>query len=123
ADHGREDLNTVPFGEKSFQAKYHPLLLMKDFDSHSEIVTNNSFMTNADVPALAVSHLPKDLQKNPFTGKNINMDEKENGVDIVARHNWEKDMVDGKTTYTYREEDVVHVHTDIFDEKNWSKLH
>ena len=123
ADHGREDLCTVPFGEKSFQAKYHPLLLMKDFDSTKEIVTDNSFMTNADVPALAVSHLPDDLQKNPYTGKNINMDEKENGVDIVARHNWEKDMVPGKTTYTYREEDLVHVHTNIFDEKNWSKLH
>ncbi len=123
ADHGREDLNTVPFGEKSFQAKYHPLLLMKDFDSYSEIMTNNSFMTNADVPTLAVSHLPEDLRKNPFTQKNINMNEKENGVDIVIHHDWEKDMVSGKTTYTYREEDVVHVHTDIFDEKNWSKLH
>ena len=123
ADHGREDLCTVPFGGKSFQAKYHPLLLMKDFDSTKEIVTDNSFMTNADVPALAVSHLPDDLQKNPYTGKNINMDEKENGVDIVVRHNWEKDMVPGKTTYTYREEDLVHVHTNIFDEKNWSKLH
>ena len=96
---------------------------MKDFDSTKEIVTDNSFMTNADVPALAVSHLPDDLQKNPYTGKNINMDEKENGVDIVVRHNWEKDMVPGKTTYTYREEDLVHVHTNIFDEKNWSKLH
>ena len=121
ADHGREDLNTVPFGEKSFQAKYHPLLLMKDFDSHSEIATNNVFMTNADVPALAVSHLPKDLQKNPFTGKNINMDEKENGVDIVARHNWEKDMVDGKTTYTFSKDDLLHVHTNIFDKNNWNK--
>ena len=95
---------------------------MKDFDSHSEIVTNNNFMTNADVPALAVSHLPKDLRKNPFTGKEINMNEKIGGVDIVTGHDWEKDMVPGKMTYTYREEDVVHVNTNIFDEKNWSRL-
>lgn len=53
--------------------------------------------------------------------KNINMDEKENGVDIVARHNWEKDMVDGKTTYTFSKDDLLHVHTDIFDKNNWNK--
>jgi hypothetical protein len=49
------------------------------------------------------------------------MDEKENGVDIVARHNWEKDMVDGKTTYTFSKDDLLHVHTDIFDKNNWNK--
>ena len=121
ADHGREDLNIPQFGNKSFQARFHPLLLMKDFNSPEGIQTDNEFMTNADVPSLAVSHLPKDLQKNPFTGKNINMDEKIGGVDIVVHHDWVKDLEPNKTTYTYNSEDLIHVGTDIFDDKNWSK--
>ena len=123
ADHGREDLNIPQFGNKSFQARFHPLLLMKDFNSPAGIRTDNEFMTNADVPSLAISHLPKDLQKNPFTGKDINTDAKVGGVNIVAHHDWVKDMEVGRTTYTYGNEDLVHVDNDIFDEKNWSKLH
>ena len=124
ADHGRKGLNIPLFGDQSFRAGFHPLLLMKDFDSSAGIQTDDEFMTNADVPSLAVSHLPEDLRKNPFTGENITMDGKKKGADIVVHHDyWQKDMVPNKTMYTYSDEDLVHVHTDIFDDKNWSRLH
>ncbi len=53
---------------------YHPLLLVKDFDS-KEFTTSDEFMTQADVPTLAVDGLIEN-PINPFTGKEINNDEK-----------------------------------------------
>lgn len=53
---------------------YHPLLLVKDFDS-KEFTTSDEFMTQADVPTLAVDSLIENAV-NPFTGKEINNAEK-----------------------------------------------
>ena len=48
--------------------------MVKDFNSN-ELVTSDAFMTNADVPTLAVEGLI-DNPVNPFTGKAINSDPK-----------------------------------------------
>ena len=48
---------------------FNPLLMVKDFDSHG-CATDNSFMTNADVPTIAFSGLIEN-PTNPFTGKAI----------------------------------------------------
>ena len=51
-----------------------PLLMVKDFNRKG-FSTSDTFMTNADVPALAMEDLILD-PKNHFTGKAINSDEK-----------------------------------------------
>lgn len=48
---------------------FNPLLMVKDFNS-KEFKTDNSIMTNADVPYLAMEGVIKN-PKNPFTGKKI----------------------------------------------------
>ncbi len=53
---------------------YFPLLMVKDFNSET-YTTNSEFMTNADVPTLAVAGLIENA-KNPFTNKPINNAEK-----------------------------------------------
>ena len=53
---------------------YYPLLMVKDFDSH-EFTTSSEFMTNADVPTLAVANLIEN-PVNPFTGVPITSTEK-----------------------------------------------
>ncbi len=53
---------------------FRPLLMFKDFNSEG-FTTSDEFMTNADVPTLAVRGL-LDNPTNPFTGKPINDDEK-----------------------------------------------
>lgn len=53
---------------------FYPLLMVKDFGS-SGFETSHEFMTNADVPTLAFRDLIED-PINPFTGKQINSDEK-----------------------------------------------
>ena len=53
---------------------YFPLLMVKEIGSEG-FTTSDDFMTNADVPTLAVDGLVKN-PVNPFTGKVINSDEK-----------------------------------------------
>ena len=78
SDHGRN----LPvkeewmFGPDSWDniAAYNPLLLVKDFGSR-EFTVDEQFMTNADVPALALSGLVHN-PVNPFTGKPLNSEQK-----------------------------------------------
>ena len=53
---------------------YLPMLLIKDFDAEG-FTTSDEFMTNADVPTLALKDIIQS-PVNPFTGKEINSDYK-----------------------------------------------
>lgn len=81
ADHGRDTLQLESLvaegGEEDSLLdleQYFPLLMVKDFDAEG-FVTSEEFMTNADVPTLAMERLIQDPM-NPYTGKAINSDEK-----------------------------------------------
>ena len=53
---------------------YYPLLMVKDFNSEGFTVSEE-FMTNGDVPTLAMKDIIN-TPINPFTGKEINSEEK-----------------------------------------------
>lgn len=90
-------------------------LLVKDFDSKG-FVTDDSFMTNADVPTLAFADLI-DNPVNPFTGKDINSDYKNNGDQwINFTSSWKTEDNDG---YTFKQSQWFSVHDNIFDVNNW----
>ncbi len=55
-------------------ANFFPLLLVKDFNE-TGFKTSDEFMTNADIPTIALEGLVED-PRNPFTGNPINSDEK-----------------------------------------------
>jgi arylsulfatase A-like enzyme len=125
ADHGF-DIETKSFtsifpvlDDARAYAFYNPLLLVKDFNATGEVKTSYEFMTNADVPTIAVSHLPEDLQKNPFTGKVLNSEEKHDGITIISSH---KHSVSehGKYKFNYTDNEIVHVKNNIFVKENWS---
>jgi len=66
---------------------YCPLLMVKDFGSE-EFVTSEEFMTQADIPTIALDELISN-PVNPFTGKPINNEEKylhEQYVTISQEH-------------------------------------
>ena len=65
----------LPADDKKDPMLYNPVLLVKDFGS-AAFTTDNAFMTNADVPAIAFSGLIED-PVNPFTGNRITSDAKE----------------------------------------------
>ena len=95
---------------------YNALLMEKDFDSHG-YNTDDSFMTNADVPAMAMEGIIDD-PINPYNGNAVDMSGKENGVYIYSGS--ELDIPAENHTLSNGNNSWLHVNGDIFDADNWS---
>jgi YidC/Oxa1 family membrane protein insertase len=108
---------TLPNGE-GLQT-YNALLMMKDFNSTGDVEKDSSFMTNADVPLLAVKDLLLN-PVNPFTNKRL-VPEKTSGVTITTSG---KLHPTDHRKYTFRIDDGawLRVHDDIFNPDNWEKV-
>ena len=122
ADHGRvlAQLEELIFSDDSDGLKdvefYYPLLMVKDFNS-VEFVTSDTFMTNADVPTLAMEGIISD-PINPFTGKSINSDEKTAHEQfIILSSDWQIDINNGNTFLPAK---WASVKDDLWDINNWS---
>ncbi|GHV79750.1 membrane protein [Spirochaetia bacterium] len=104
----------IPFDIEQF----NPLLLVKDFDAEGNLKTDNTFMSNADVPAIAFAGLIEN-PVNPFTGNPVNMDMKKDPLYI---------SVTGSIHVTQGSDNVLDVRGDyyvrdgdIYNPANWSK--
>ena len=122
ADHGHRmgQFDDLLFGDTIYDdiMYFNPLLLVKDFGSDT-LTTDDSFMTNADVPTLAMEDLIAD-PVNPFTGKPVNSDAKLAGDQIVMKSIiWQPTENQGKT---FLPAVWYAVRDDIFDLNNWNKL-
>ena len=97
---------------------YNPLLLVKDFGS-TEYRVDNTFMTNADTPELAMKGVIRDFH-NPFTGNLISSDAKFSGPQkICCSHEYDIGVNNGTTFLPGR---WFSVHDNIFDMENWEYL-
>ena len=97
---------------------FNPLLLVKDFDSET-FTTDDQFMTNGDVPTLALQGVVEN-PVNPFTGKPIN-NEAKNATEMHVSYTTTHDVtVDNGNTHLPSE--WYAVHDNIFDANNWSDL-
>ena len=97
---------------------YFPLLMVKDFNSR-EFAASEEFMTNADVPVLAMDQLIE-APVNPFTGKTINMDEKfAHDQLIIVSNEWNTQTNNGNT---FLPAAWASVKEDIWNKDNW-KFH
>jgi len=97
-------------------ANYYPLLMVKDFGATDEWSTDTQFMTNADVPFLAVDGLIEN-PTNPFTGKPITMDEKfaHDQFIMLSRH-WSTASNNGKT---FAASTWAIVSENLWDREDW----
>lgn len=77
----------------------NPLLMVKDFNA-KEYTTDNTFMTNADVPTLAFDQLIEN-PVNPFNGNRVTSEYKQNETIVIHGYS---------------------VKDNIFDSKNWEKI-
>jgi hypothetical protein len=84
--------------------------------------TDNSFMTNADVPSLALQGLFDD-PRNPYTGNPINMDAKQKALYIfMSAPPANAHLVYADDTHIpLNPEKDYYVHTNIFEPANWEK--
>jgi hypothetical protein len=123
SDHGRDlwdELQnniTLPNGE--CLELYNALLMIKDFNAGEDLVTNNTFMTNADVPLLATDGLIAN-PVNPFTRAPLRSG-KENGVTITTSSLWNPTQ-QKKYAFKIKDSEWLHVREDIFDPENWESV-
>jgi YidC/Oxa1 family membrane protein insertase len=123
SDHGAKIADNFPnnfvLPDGVHLESYNALLLVKDFNASGALVTDSSFMTNADVPALAVDNVITNPE-NPFTHAPLRSD-KENGVTIFTSTLWEPEQHEA---YRFRAkgDEWLHVHDSIFDPDNWEKV-
>lgn len=99
----------------------NPVLLVKDFKSNKSFNVDFDFMTNADVPNIALSDII-DNPINPFTGNIIDDNYKKNGVvvtkdDLFMPYHSRSDSV-----FTVSEDSWYTVKDNIFKKENWNKL-
>lgn len=124
ADHGR---SLSLFSDMKVQGddfaldamSYNPLLLVKDFGSTYELKTDDTFMTNADVPALTTKGII-DKPINPFTDKPLNFGDKNSEPQkILASDKWQVSENNGNK---FLPGNWYSVHSNIIDDENWSKV-
>ena len=96
------------------------LLMYKDFDSNGPFSIDGSFMTNADVPSLAVRGIIGH-PTNPFTGHVIDMSGKKDGIEILWAHNTDI-LINNGYVFEPKEGPWYHVKDDIFDVNNWQRI-
>ena len=121
ADHGWNlGLIDINIGGEDV-TKMNPLLMVKDFGCNDEFSVSEEYMTNADVPYLAINGII-DNAVNPYTGNAINMDKKSNKLLVpfspMTKINPEG-LVDGKPDIDVSDRPIYTVHDSIFEEKNW----
>ncbi len=118
ADHGQSlgQISELIADNGIDKGHYFPLFMVKDFDSEG-FTTSDDFMTNADVPTLAVKDLIPN-PKNPFTGKPINSDEKfAHDQFIIVSNEWKVEKNNGNA---YLPSKWASVHDNLWDKNNWA---
>ncbi|MDR2865459.1 MAG: membrane protein insertase YidC [Spirochaetaceae bacterium] len=112
SDHGIEVQSqfphniTLPNGDKL--SAYNSVLLVKDFNEEGSLKNDTQFMTQADVPLIALDGLIKN-PKNPWTGQALES-RKENGVTITSV---------SVLKFSIEPDEWLTVHDDIFKPENW----
>lgn len=117
SDHGSRlrSIDELILSNKACMSSFYPLLMIKDFGSQ-DFTVSDEFMTNGDVPTMAVDGII-DNPVNPFTGKMISSDEKTaHNQYIIDSEDWEINVNNGNTFLPAK---WYSVHDNIWDKKNW----
>lgn len=121
SDHGRQlrQFDNLLVNDELDVQKYNSIFMFKDFDAKGFNV-DNSFMTNADTPTLALKDLIKD-PVNPFTGNPVNSDAKAKGpIDVSLSENGVH-LTTGNVLEIDDNPNWYQVSDNIFDPANWKR--
>lgn len=120
SDHGSEQwqmdaLATHGNGKLQDLERFVPLLMVKDFGAHG-FTQSQDFMTNADVPALALNGLVEN-PVNPFTGNPVDMAEKTAHKQYIPlSFQWQ---LSNQLENSFAPSQWVAVQDNIWDMDNW----
>ena len=96
----------------------NPILLVKDFDASGDVVTDTTFMSNADVPAIALKGIA-DGAINPYTGNPMDIPGKDTPLIVNASTNGIT-AHHGKNTYDISDSHWYTVEGGISEPGNWA---
>jgi YidC/Oxa1 family membrane protein insertase len=121
SDHGRNlgQFDNMKLSNGIDVESYNPLLMVKDFDA-MQYTVSDEFMTNADVPSLALSGLVEN-PTNPYTGNPITTDAKEGDLFVTTSENYDV-LVNNGNIFDTSDGEWYRVGYNIFDEENWIKI-
>ena len=120
SDHGSEQwqmdaLATQGNGKLQDLERFVPLLMVKDFDAQG-FTQSRDFMTNADVPSLALAGLVEN-PINPFTGNPVDMEEKTAHKQYIPlSFQWQ---LSSQLPNTFAPSQWAAVQDNIWDMDNW----
>ena len=116
SDHGRElrQMDDLILEDGTDVERYYPLLMVKDFGS-TAFTTSDEFMTNADVPTLAMKDLIEN-PVNPFTGAPINSEKKKGTLYVFGSDAWSTSKNNGNTFWAGK---WYSVHDSMLNRDNW----
>jgi hypothetical protein len=125
SDHGiGGDLDIFGKGKTRFNGykkdRLNPVLLFKDFNSNNAFFEDSQFMTNADVPALALKDIVEN-PTNPFTGNPINGEYKKNGIIATSGDIFMPYHSKSKYEFTLGDDEWILLKDNIFIDSNWQK--
>ncbi len=95
------------------------VLLVKDFNSKGDFKTDNTFMTNADVPSIALRDIINE-PVNPFTGNKIDSSLKKEGAIVTKCDLFMPYHSKSEYVFTVDNDDWVLVKDNIFADESWS---
>ena len=99
--------------------KYHPLLLVKDFNQKGEIKISEEFMCNSDTPYLASKNIIIN-PKNPHTNKQISTTGKQKGLYVMEfDKEWKPEIYYGRKNPLHSKKHFSLVKNNIFKKENW----
>jgi len=98
---------------------YNALLMVKDFNASGNLITDNTFMSNGDVPYIALNGQIENLL-NPFTGREISTSLKSNPLYITMSASFSLSDPDSKILNFDPHMDY-YIHTNLFDTQNWKR--
>ncbi|MGB4407773.1 MAG: YidC/Oxa1 family membrane protein insertase [Sphaerochaeta sp.] len=122
ADHGHNLYSSYfeGFSQDIYDyASFSPLMLFKDFDSDGAYMVDDSFMTNADAPLLAMQNLDI-IPINPFTGNNIEECVDKTNVKVYSGPFDPRNNLGNVFSFDLLKS--FSVHDSIFEESNWTRL-
>jgi arylsulfatase A-like enzyme len=119
SDHGSLENYVNNIGLPFNLDNFNPLLMVKDFNVSGKLKTDNTFMTNADVPFLALENII-DNPVNPFTGTKIFNNAKKDPLYIAVSGSLHLGSPD-TARFTLNPKMDYYVHDNIFDPANWEK--
>ena len=96
-------------------------LIVKDFNERGALKTDNTFMTNADTPSIAIQGGLLKNENHPFTGKPLGVKDK-NSFSILNTSRAQSTRIRKEKSFDVKPDEWFTVKNDIFIDENWSRL-